>query len=95
MTTYTPQRDPTSPACTARVRATPTGEVKLVPGDGDASAYGPVEIAWFPDHLEITALGAGRAAVTEAYSSGLDDNVVVEIRPPSLDETMEAMPGAD
>jgi hypothetical protein len=53
--------------CTAKLRATPTGRVEIVPGDGDVSAYGPVEIAWYPDHLEITALGAGRATVTEGF----------------------------
>jgi hypothetical protein len=29
----------------AKVRSTPAGEIKLVPGDVEASAYGPVEIA--------------------------------------------------
>jgi hypothetical protein len=81
--------------CTAKVRATPAGEIKLVPGDADASAYGPVEIAWYPDHLEITALGAGRATVTEGFTSGIGKDVVVEIRPPTLDELTETVPGAD
>jgi len=81
--------------CTARLKATPTGKVELVPGDGDASAYGPVEIVWYPDHLEITALGAGRATVTEGFTSGIGEDVVVEIRPPTLAELTETVPGAD
>ena len=80
---------------TAKVTSTPAGEIKLVPGDADASVYGPVEIAWYPDRLEITALGAGRASITEAYLSDEGQDVVIEIRPPGLDELMETVPGAD
>jgi hypothetical protein len=78
----------------AKVRATPAGEVELLPGDG-ASPHGPVEIAWYADRLEITALGAGRATITEGSSSSSGDDVVVEIRPPCLDELTETVPGAD
>lgn len=78
---------------TAKVRATPAGEFELLAGGAEAPAYGPVEIAWYADHLEITALGAGSASVTEAYPSGRD--VIVEIRPPGLDDLMETVPGAD
>jgi hypothetical protein len=77
------------------MRATPAGYIKLVPGDADASAYGPVDIAWYPDRLEITALGAGRATVTEGFMSGIGEDIVVEIRPPTLDELTETVPGAD
>lgn len=74
--------------------ARPAGEITLRPGDGDASAYGPVEIAWYPDRLRITALGAGRASITEDLT-GEGQDVVIEIRPPSLDELPETVPGAD
>ncbi len=46
---------------TTKVRATPGGEITLTAAETVASAYGPVEIAWYPDRLEITAFGAGRA----------------------------------
>ena len=72
--------------CT-KVRTIPTGDAE--------AAYGPVEIAWYPDRLEITAVGAGQAAVTEARPSADGRDVVVEIRLPALDEVVEAMPGAD
>jgi hypothetical protein len=95
-TTCESQGELSSATCTAKVRVTPTGEIKLVPGDVDASAYGPVEIAWHPDRLEITALGAGSVSITEGSLSGNgQDVIVVEIRPPSLDTLMETVPGAD
>ena len=80
---------------TAKVRATPAGEVKVAAGEIGASAYGPVEIRWYPDRLEITAVGAGRAWITEGRPSGDGRDVVVEIRPPGLDELTETVPGAD
>ncbi len=63
------------------------------PGEESASVYGPVEIVWYPDRLKITALGAGPASITEWYFDGND--IVVELRPPSLDELPERVPGAD
>lgn len=80
--------------CAAKVRATPAGEVKLVPGNTD-TAYGPVEIAWYDDHLEITAIGAGRATITQGHLSADAQDVVVEIRVPKLAELEEPVPGAD
>lgn len=95
MSTRELQGDLSNAIYTAKVRVTPTGEIKLVPGDVGASVYGPVEIAWYPDRLEITALGAGRASITEGYLSGAGQDFIIEIRPPSLDELMEIVPGAD
>lgn len=77
---------------TAKVRATPTGEIQLTATEAGVSAYGPVEIAWYPDRLEITALGAGRASITPL---GEGQNMVVQLRPPRLDELAETVPGAD
>ena len=75
----------------------PTQELTHVtvvePGEENASIYGPVEIAWYPDHLKVTALGAGPASITQWYLE--DDNIVVEVRPPSVDEIPEYVPGAD
>jgi hypothetical protein len=86
----------TGETCVARVRSTPAGEIELVPGDETASAYGPVEIAWYPDRVKVTAVGAGPASITKAYVSGeAAQDVVVEIRLPSLDELTETVPGAD
>jgi hypothetical protein len=79
--------------CAAKVRATPAGQIEVVPGGIDVPAYGAVEIAWYQDRLEITALGAGRASITEALGRGED--VVVEIRPPTIAELPETVPGAD
>lgn len=80
----------------ARLRSTPSGEVDLVPGDENASVYGPVEIAWYPDRLEVTAVGAGPASITRVFAAGeAAQDVVVEIRLPSLDELTETVPGAD
>lgn len=85
-----------SETCVARVRSTPAGEIELEAGDEGASAYGPVEIAWYPDRVKVTALGAGPASIAEAYSSGeAAQDLVVEIRLPSLDELTETVPGAD
>lgn len=83
-------------ACIARLRATPSGDVDRALGDDAASVYGPVEIAWYRDRLKITALGAGPASITSVYSDGeAAQDVVVEIRLPSLDELPETVPGAD
>lgn len=71
---------------------TTSAKVRVAPDDGDDSVYGPVEIAWYPDHLEVTALGAGRASVSDACCG---EDVTIEIRPPSLDELVETVPGAD
>lgn len=79
----------------AKVRTTPTGEITLVPGEADASLYGPVEIEWYPDRLLITALGAGPASITKASLSSEAQDVVVEIKLPGLDELPELIPGAD
>ena len=82
--------------CVAKVRSTPTGEVKLVPGEEDSSLYGPVEIEWFPEGLRITALGVGPASVTRTYLTGEAQDLVVEIRlPAAMDELPELVPGAD
>ena len=80
---------------TAKVRVTPAGELELVPGDAGASAYGSVEIAWYPDRLQITALGAGRGAITEGHPSDTGRDFVIELTPPGLDELFETVPGAD
>jgi hypothetical protein len=87
---------PTGGTCIARVRSNPAGETELVPGDAHASVYGPVEIAWYPDRLLVTAVGAGPASITEVRRVGdAAQDLVVEIRLPSLDELPETVPGAD
>lgn len=77
---------------TTKVRATPGGEITLTAAEAVASAYGPVEIAWYPDRLEITAFGAGRAAITPI---GEGQNMIVQLRPSHLDGLAETVPGAD
>lgn len=77
---------------TTKVRATPGGEITVTATEEAASAYGPVEIAWYPDRLEITALGAGRASITPL---GEGQNMVVQLRPQRLDQLPETVPGAD
>jgi hypothetical protein len=76
--------------CIARVRSTPAGEIELVPGDESASAYGPVEIAWYADRVRVTALGAGPASITRA-----SQDLAGHRRLPPLDELTETVPGAD
>jgi hypothetical protein len=88
-------QNPSNATYIAKVTSTPAGESELVPGDADAAVYGPVEVAWYPDRLKITALGAGPASVIETYLSGKGRDIVIEIRLPSLDELMETVPGAD
>lgn len=74
----------------------PSAKVRVAPAEDEgASAYGPVEIAWYPDRLEITALGAGRASISEGQAGDQGGDVVVEIRPPALDDLPETVPGAD
>lgn len=83
-------------ACIARLRSTPEGDIDLVPGAEGVSVYGPVEIAWYRDRLKVTALGAGPASITRVYTAGeAAQDVVVEIRLPSLEELTETLPGAD
>lgn len=83
-------------AYVARVRSTPAGETELEPGDEDATIYGPVEVQWYEDRLEITAIGAGLGSVTHVRPSGeAAQDVVVEIRLPTLAELTETVPGAD
>ncbi len=69
--------------------------ITLLPGDVDTSLYGSVEIAWYADRLLITALGAGPASIAEAHPSDDGQDVIVEIRPPRLEELPETVPGAD
>ena len=80
---------------TAKVRATPRGAVELEPGDEEATVYGTVEIAWYPDRLEVTALDAGLAEVTAARTTENGEDVVLELRPPNVDELPDEVPGAD
>jgi len=95
MTTRELEREHANATYAAKVRVTPAGEIEVVRSEADDSLYGPVEIAWYPDRLEITALGAGRASIAEGYLTGRDQGFVVEIRPPGLDELTETVPGAD
>ncbi len=80
---------------TAKVRATPAGEVEVHGGPLDGSVYDAVEIAWYPDHLEVTALGAGRVEITAGRMDDEDEDVIVELRPPPLEQLDESVPGAD
>jgi hypothetical protein len=96
MATQELETSPVSRTRVARVRSTPAGEIELVPGDAAASAYGPVEIAWYPDRVRVTVLGAGQASIAEVSRCGeAAQDVAVEIRLPSLDELSETVPGAD
>lgn len=96
MTTRELLRSPSNAIYVARVRSSPAGEIELESGDEDACVYGPVEIAWYADRLRVTALGAGPASIAESYVSGeAGQDVVVEIRLPTLDELPESLPGAD
>jgi hypothetical protein len=79
----------------AKVRTTPGGTITRVTGTADTSLYGPVEIAWYPDHLTIRAVGAGPSSITHAHAAREGQDVVVEIRPPELDELPNGLPGAD
>lgn len=80
----------------ATLRASPDGDVALERGEEALSPFGPVEVAWYPDRLRITALGAGPGSMMDTYLAGeAAQDVVVEIRLPSLDELAETLPGAD
>ena len=80
---------------TAKVRATPAGEVEVHGGPADGSVYDVVEIAWYPDRLEVTAVGAGRVEIVAGRLDSDDEDVVVELRPPPLEQLDEVVPGAD
>jgi hypothetical protein len=96
MTTSELETRPSSATYAARARVTPAGDAELSPGDVDASAFGPVEIAWYRDRLRITACGAGPGSITESSLGGeAAQDVIVEIRLPSLEELTETVPGAD
>lgn len=94
MTTREVTREPLDETLIAKVKATPAGTITRVPGCADTSVYGPVEVAWYPDHVTITALDAG-PCVTEARPGRDGRSVVVEIRPPSVDRLPDGLPGAD
>ncbi len=81
---------------TARARVTPGGSIQVLGGSYVDTCCGAVDLAWFPDRLEITVVGAGSVKVTEARDdeTGRED-VVVEVRPPCLEALRETMPGAD
>lgn len=96
MTTHLLEGRPADAGCVARVLATPAGDVELEPSDEGTAAYGPVELAWYPDRLLITAFHVGPASITETYLNGDHaQDLVFEIRLPSLDELVETVPGAD
>lgn len=83
-------------SCVARLKATPSGEVELAPGNDAETVYGPVEIAWYRDRLRVKVLGAGPASIASVRSEGeAAQDVVFEMRLPSLDELPETVPGAD
>ncbi len=63
--------------------------------EGVESAYGDVEIVWYPDRVTIAVPGAGRLSRTGTYLSGDGEDILVEIRLPELDELLETLPGAD
>jgi hypothetical protein len=86
----------TESRCTARARVTPAGSIQLLDGCSEDACYGPIDLAWFPDRLEITVVAAGSVRIVEAPDAeeGRQD-VVIEIRPPSLDALLETVPGAD
>jgi hypothetical protein len=94
MTTLESEKDPSSTTCTTRLRATPAGEVLVTSNRAGATTYGAVEIAWYPDRLELRALGSGRALVRKGYLHSTGD-LIVEVRPPSLAAVHETVPGAD
>ena len=94
MTTRELETDLGNATCTTKVRATPDGSMKVTSSDPGGTAYGPVEISWYPDRLEITAVGAGRALITKGYVRNTGD-VIVEIKPLGLDALTESVPGAD
>lgn len=48
-----------------------------------------IEIAWYPDHLEIVAHDAGEVTVSEGR------DVIIEIQQPMLDALMETVASAD
>ena len=83
-------------SCVARLRATPSGDVELAPGEDLESVYGPVEIAWYRDRLRIKILGGGPASIATVRSEGeAAQDVVFELRLPNLEELPDAVPGAD
>ena len=92
MTTPELEQDPSK--ATTKLRVTPEGDLRVTSSETGGTAYGPVEIAWYPDRLEITAVAAGRALITKGYLRRRGD-VIVEIRPPGLEALTETVPGAD
>jgi hypothetical protein len=69
--------------------------ITVAPAGKASTPYGPVEVEWLPDRLRITAVGAGRVTVTEQHEFGLGEDVVIELAPPTLDDLVETVPGAD
>ena len=72
-----------------------TTRLTFVPEDVDGPACGPVEIAWYPDRVEITAAGAGCASIRQRQLGVHGQGVVVELRPSELEPPDETVPGAD
>ena len=91
------QRGSSTATYLTRVKATPAGQIELeLVSPVETATYGPVEIAWYPDRLVVTARGAGHASIIETNVCGeAEQDVLVEIRLPGLDELTETVPGAD
>lgn len=72
---------PSNAGYVAKIKATPHGEIKLVPGHTPDSQYGEVEVAWYPDGLKLTIPHMAPACITQAYLSGSGRDIIVEIKP--------------
>lgn len=67
----------------AKAVVNPTGDVQMTSPETELgemmSHFEQVEVAWYPDRVKITLKGGTPASITQAYLTGKDQDVIIEI----------------
>jgi hypothetical protein len=81
MSDYEPtlETKPSNARYEAKVRVTPEGKSRLVPGSSVNTAFEEVEVAWYDGSIKVTIPGAAPAVIKQAYLTGAGRDVIVEI----------------
>ena len=63
----------------AKVVIDPDGNGQMTPRTGEPSWFERVEIAWYSDRIKVTIPGGTPASISQAYLTGNDQDVIIEI----------------